>query len=131
MHICLDKCSIQGFNLSYRQVDGLPDELWNLLKSYFCGSSKRSSILEYHRRMRFARKQFSSYNKRLSKRKRKKLMTLEECYALHESFTEFDGDTKGLSSSSLFKYVLVAFFILIEIGLLHRMMLHYLQSLKL
>jgi len=129
MHVCLDTLSVQGFDLSYRQVDGLPDELWNLLKSYVCGNSKRSSILEYHRRMRFARKQFSSYNKRFSKRKRKKLVTLEECYALHKSMTEFDGEIKT-SSSSLFKYFLVAFFFLVEIGLLLRMMLHYLASVK-
>jgi len=123
MHICLDTRSIQGFDLDYRRITGLPDELWNLIKSYFCGNSKKSSILEYHRRMRVAKKQFSIQQKRLSKRKRKKLITLEECYALHESFTEFDGDMKGSSSSSLLKLVLVAFFIVIEIGLLLRIMI--------
>eukprot|EP00984_Skeletonema_dohrnii_P023279 scaffold12355_cov105-Skeletonema_dohrnii-CCMP3373.AAC.2 len=123
MHICLDTRSIQGFDLDYRRITGLPDELWNLIKSYFCGNSKKSSILEYHRRMRFAKKQYLIQQKRLSKRKRKKLITLEECYALHESFNEFDGDMKGSSSSSLLKLVLVAFFIVIEIGLLLRIMI--------
>jgi len=122
MHICLGTRSVQGFDLNYRRVIGLPDELWNLIKSYFCGSSKKSSILEYHRRMKFAKKQFSSKQKRLSKRKRKKLITLEECYSLQqECFTEFDGDIKG-SNLSLLKLVFVAFFIVIEVGLLLRIM---------
>lgn len=126
MHICLDTRSVQGFgfDLDYRRDIGLPDELWNLMKSYFCGNSKKSSILEYHRGLRFANKKFSSQQKRLSKRKRKELITLEECYSLRESFTEFDGDLKG-STSSLLKLVLVAFFIVIEAGLLLRIMVSY------
>ena len=122
MHICLDARSLQGFEFNYRRVTGLSDELWHLITSYFCGNSKNSSILEYHRRMRFAKKQYLSQQKRLSKRKRKKLITLEECYALHDSFTEFDGDMKG-STSSLLKLILVAVFIVIEIGLLFRVLI--------
>lgn len=93
------------------------------MKSYFCGNSKKSSILEYHRRLRYAKKQFSSQQKRLSKRKRKELITLEGCYSLQESFTEFDGDgdLKG-STSSLLRLVLVAFLIVFEVGLLLRIM---------
>ena len=127
MHICLDQRSVQGFDLSYKQVDGLPEELWNLLKSYFCGNSKRSSILEFYRRMTYARQQFLKRNKGLSKRKQKKLITLQECYTLHESF-EVDGDIKR-SSSSLLTYVLVAIFISIEIGLLLRLKVRYFESL--
>ena len=123
MHICLDTRSVQGFEFNYRRVTTLPDELWNLIKSYFCGNSKNSSILEYHHRMTYAKKLYLSQQKRLSKRKRKKLITLEECYALHESFTEFDGDMKGSTTSSLLKLVIVAFFIVIEIGLLLRVLL--------
>lgn len=124
MHICLDTRSVLGFDLHYRRAIGLPDELWNLIKSYFCGNSKKSSILEYHRRLRFAKKQFSSQQKRLSKRKRKELITLEECYSLQETFTAFDGDVKG-STSSLLKLVIVAFFIVIEAGLLLRIMVSH------
>lgn len=123
MHICLDTRSVQGFEFNYRRITGLSDELWNLIKSYFCGNSKNSSILEYHRRMRFAKKLCLSQQKKLSKRKRKKLITLEECYALHESFTEFDGDMKGSTTSSLLKLVIVAFFIVIEIGLLFQVLI--------
>lgn len=123
MHICLGGIN-QGFNLSYRQL-GFPEELMNLIKSYFCGHSKRSSILEYYRRLIHARKEFLSRNKRLSKRKQKKLITLQESYSLHESF-EVDGDIKR---SSLIKYVLIAIFISIEIGLLLRMIMYHVESL--
>lgn len=124
MHVCLGGID-QGFNLSYRQL-GFPEELMNLIKSYFCGHSKRSSILEYHRRLSHARKEFLSRNKRLSKRKQKTLITLQECYSLHESF-EVDGNMKG--SSSLIKYALIAIFISIEIGLLLRMIMYHIESL--
>ena len=66
-------------------------------------------------------------NKGLSKRKQKKLITLQECYTLHESF-EVDGDIKR-SSSSLLTDVLVAIFISIEIGLLLRLKVRYFESL--
>ena len=100
----------------------MTDELWNMITSYFCGHSKNSSIFEYYRRMRVAKKLFSSHQKRVGKRNRRNLITLKECYALQQSFIELDRDMK---SSYEIKFVLVTLFVLIEIGLLLRILLNY------
>ena len=141
MNIRLPNHAQQGLDISYDTEIGIANEICSTLKSCFReGGSSSSRISQYQLRMNSSREYwqsrsrnkmngsfaFSSSTSSPNRRNRRKscLLSLDELYAIKGRFSTSRKKKKqqkvGLSSS-LYIYIIVSFFVSLEIVLLLRL----------
>lgn len=125
MHIRLHASGTQILDISYDQDTRLFEELFHMIKGCLLwGNRKKSSISEYQHRMHSLREYWASsrsnrgsYTCRGDKRAR--MLSLDELYAVKGKCNAQEGaDGKN---TSMYIYILVSFFVSLEIALLLRM----------
>jgi len=140
MNIRLPNHAQQGLDISYDTEIGIANEIYSTLKSCFReGGSSSSRISQYQRRMNSSREywqsrsrnkmngSFSSSTSSPNRRSRRKscLLSLDELYAIKGRFSTSRKKKKKkqqkVGSSSMFIYIIVSFFVSLEIMLLFRL----------
>ena len=139
MNIRLPNHAQQGLDISYDTEIGIANEICSTLKSCFReGGSASSRISQYQLRMNSSREywqsrsrnkmngSFSSSTSSPNRRNRRKscLLSLDELYAIKGRFSTSRKKKKQQkvgSSSSLYIYIIVSFFVSLEIVLLLRL----------
>lgn len=120
VHINLHANNAAGLDMSYGQEPRLSQELFSLLKSYLCGSSRRSRISEYQHGMHSAREYWLSHGKEGRRQNQpRSLPSLDELYTMKERLGHKGGifDSAGFSIGT---YMLISFLVSLEIALLMR-----------
>ena len=138
MNIRLPNHAQQGLDISYDTEIGIANEIYSTLKSCFReGGSSSSRISQYQLRMNSSREywqsrsrnkvngSFSSSKSSPNRRSRRKscLLSLDELYAIKGRFSTRKKKKKQQQKvgSSLYVYIIVSFFVSLEIVLLLRL----------
>ena len=139
MNIRLPNHAQQGLDISYDIEIGIANKICSTLKSCFKeGVSSSSHISQYQLRMNSSREywqsrsrnkmneSFSSSTSSPNRRRRRKscLLSLDELYAIKGRFSTSRKKKKKqqkVGSSSLYVYIIVSFFVSLEIMLLFRL----------
>ena len=137
MNIRLPNHAQQGLDISYDTEIGIANEICSTLKSCFReGGGSSSRISQYQHRMNSSREywqsrsrnkmngSFSSSTSSPNRRNRRKscLLSLDELYAIKGRFSTSRKKKKQQKvGSSMFIYIIVSFFVSLEIMLLFRL----------
>jgi len=140
MNIRLPNHAQQGLDISYDTEIGIANEIYSTLKSCFReGGSSSSRISQYQRRMNSSREYWQSRSRNKmngsfssstsfspNRRSLRKscLLSLDELYAIKGRFStrkKKKKQQKKVGSSSMFIYIIVSFFVSLEIMLLFRL----------
>ena len=123
MHINLHANPAQSLDISYDRKSGLLSEVASIMKGCMGGISKKSRISEYRHRMHSSREYWIKRSKGSATSRRGKrirgLPSLDELYTIDGRFNEEMVVTK--KGSSIYVYILISFFVSLEIALLLRM----------
>ena len=137
MNIRLPNHAQQGLDINYDTEIGIANEIYSTLRNCFReGGSSSSRISQYQLRMNSSREywqsrsrkkmngSFSSSTSSPNRRNRRKscLLSLDELYAIKGRFsTRKKKKQQKVGSSSMFIYIIVSFFVSLEIMLLFRL----------
>ena len=138
MNIRLPNHAQQGLDISYDTEIGIANEIYSTLRNCFReGGSSSSRISQYQLRMNSSREYWQSRSRNKmngslssstsspNRRNRRKscLLSLDELYAIKGRFSTSQKKKKQqkVGSSSLYIYIIVSFFVSLEIVLLLRL----------